>query len=387
MKIYFYLGVGIIITLIVTLFGYGVYLNHRGENDIAERMANHHLPLTGVRVQERNITPIVEMDLVNLYSKNMTDVVALENGRVVRTFVEKNSHVEMGTSIMELLDEDIPLKIRQADSDIYEAEAQLVKARNTYNRYRQLVEYNAISLERFDEADAAYKAAQARLANFEAQREQLLIRQSREIINSPIEGEVLSLYQTVGAYVKAGTPVALVGDFSNLNFTSTLKDIYTQRLYVGREFDLTISKGEGIQKSYGANFSSGNLGDDQIFRAKVEKITPDLSEPASMRQVVWSIDNRVGLLEPGAYSKLLLHSNLPHKCLAVPVDAFINENKNQVAVLDEEGRLAVRNVDIGVTDGKYVEVKSGLQAGDIVITSDTEGIEESTQIDIVLEDN
>lgn len=387
MKIYFYLGVGIIITLIVTLFGYSVYLNNRGENQIAERMSNHHLPLTGVKVQERSLMPVVELDLVNLYSKDMTDVMALENGRVIQLFVEKNSQVAKGSPIIELVDEDIPLKIRQADSDIFEAEAQLVKARNTYNRYSQLLASSAISLEKFDEAEAAYKAAQARLANYEAQREQLFVRQSREIINSPIDGEILSLYQTVGAYVKAGTPVALVGDFSHLNFTSTLKDIYTKHLYVGREFDLTIREGEGLQKSYGAKISSGNLGEDQVFRAKVEKITPDLSEPASIRQVVWSIDNRVGLLEPGAYSKLCLQSNLPHKCLTVPVGAFINENKTQVAVMDEDGRLAIRSVEIGVTDGKYVEVKSGLQAGDIVITSDTEGIEEGTQIDIVLEDN
>ncbi|MBE6105648.1 efflux RND transporter periplasmic adaptor subunit [Anaerovibrio lipolyticus] len=386
MKIYFYLGVGIIITLIVTLFGYSAYLNSRGENQIAERMSNHHLPLTGVKVQERTLMPVVELDLVNLYSNDMTDVVALESGRVIQLFVEKNSHVDRGNPIIKLLDEDIPLKIRQTDSDIFEAEAQLVKARNTYNRYSQLLENNAISLERFDEAEAAYKAAQARLANFEAQREQLLIRQSREIINSPIDGEVLNLYQTVGAYVKAGTPVALVGDFSNLNFTSSLKDIYTKRLYVGREFDLTVREGEGLQKSYGANFSSGNLGENQVFRARVEKITPDLSEPASIRQVVWSVDNRVGLLEPGAYSKICLHSNLSHKCLSVPVDAFINENKTQVAVM-VDGRLAIRNVETGITDGKYIEVKSGLQAGDIVITSDTEGIEEGTQIDIVLEDN
>lgn len=386
MKIYFYLGVGIIITLIVTLFGYSAYLNSRGENQIAERMSNHHLPLTGVKVQERSLMPVVELDLVNLYSNDMTDVVALESGRVIQLFVEKNSHVDRGNPIIKLLDEDIPLKIRQTDSDIFEAEAKLVKARNTYNRYSQLLENNAISLERFDEAEAAYKAAQARLANFEAQREQLLIRQSREIINSPIDGEVLNLYQTLGAYVKAGTPVALVGDFSNLNFTSSLKDIYTKRLYVGRKFDLTVREGEGLQKSYGANFSSGNLGENQVFRARVEKITPDLSEPASIRQVVWSVDNRVGLLEPGAYSKICLHSNLSHKCLSVPVDAFINENKTQVAVM-VDGRLAIRNVETGITDGKYIEVKSGLQAGDIVITSDTEGIEEGTQIDIVLEDN
>ena len=106
MKIYFYLGVGIIITLIVTLFGYSAYLNSRGENQIAERMSNHHLPLTGVKVQERSLMPVVELDLVNLYSNDMTDVVALESGRVIQLFAEKNSHVDRGNPIIKLLDED-----------------------------------------------------------------------------------------------------------------------------------------------------------------------------------------------------------------------------------------------------------------------------------------
>ena len=146
MKIYFYLGVGLIITLIVGLFGYGVYLNNRGENEITERMANHHLPLSCITVKERELMPIVELDLVNLYSGNMTDVVALENGRIVQEFVEKNAHVSEGTALFQVVDEEIPLKIRQADSDIIEAQAQLVKAQNSYNRYRQLMDYNAISM-------------------------------------------------------------------------------------------------------------------------------------------------------------------------------------------------------------------------------------------------
>jgi RND family efflux transporter MFP subunit len=387
MKIYFYLGIGIIITLIVALLGYGVYLNTRGENEISQRMANHHLPLTGVMAKERQLLPMVELDLVNLYSNDMTDVVALEDGRIVRFFVEKNSNVDVNTPILQLMDENLPLKMRQSDSDIFDAEAQLVKARNSYNRYRQLLEVNAISVERYEEAEAAYKAAQARLANYQAQRDQLMVHESREIIQSPIKGEVLNLYHTVGAYVKAGTAVALVGDFSHLNFNSTLEDIFTRRLYIGREFELTVSDETGMHKSYGANLASGNLGANQVFKAKVEKITPDLGEEASIRQVIWQIDNRVGLLEPGAYSKVRLYSDLPHKCLTVPVEAFINESRKQVAVLDSDNRLAFRRVEAGVTDGKYVEIKSGLAAGDIVITSDTEGIDEGTKIEIIVEDN
>ncbi len=387
MKIYFYLGVGLIITLIVGLFGYGVYLNNRGENEITERMANHHLPLSCITVKERELMPIVELDLVNLYSGNMTDVVTLENGRIVQEFVEKNAHVTEGTALFQVVDEEIPLKIRQADSDIIEAQAQLVKAQNSYNRYRQLMDYNAISMEKFDEAEALYKAAQARLSNYEAQRDQLLARQSRQMIRAPIDGEVLNIYHKAGSYVKAGTAVALVGDFSSLSFSATMNDTFTKKLYVGREFKLTIGGNEGIHKPYGANFSPGNQGDEQVFNVKVEKITPALGETAAMRQVIWQIDNSVGLLEPGAYSKITLHSSLPHKCLAVPVGAFVNENRNQVAVVDSDGRLAIRYVETGVTDGKYIEIRRGLTAGDIVITSDTEGIDEGTQVEIVLEDN
>lgn len=394
MKSYFYLGIGIIITLIAGLLGYGVYINQRGESEIAQRMENLRLPLTGTEVREREIKPMVELELVNLYCDDMTDVIARENGRVMQVFVEKHSNVTAGKPLMQLVDEDIPLKLRQADSDILEAEAQLLKTRNSYNRYHQLMESHAISAEKYDEAEAAYKAAQAKLSNCEAVREQLLMRQSRQIVTSSIDGEVLRLYQAEGAYVTAGTPVALVGDFSKLYFTAPVVDEQAQRMEPGRPIDLTISGGatsvlggEALPKSYGANYSAGNLGDEQVFSASVIKITPGLTEPATVRQVVWQIDNRVGLLEPGAYRKLRLYANTVRKCLAVPVAAFVDESHDRVAVMEADGRLGFRDVTTGVSDGTYAEVISGLQAGDIVITADTEGVAAGTEIELTMEEN
>ncbi len=394
MKIYFYLGVGIIITLIVGLLGYGVYLNQRGENEIEQRMENLRLPLNGAVVKEREIQPYVELELANLYCDDMADVIARENGRVMQVFVEKHGTVTAGKPIMQLMDEDIPLKIRQADSDIAEAEAQLVKTRNSYNRYSQLVESNAISLEKYDEAAAAYRAAQARLANYEAQREQLVMRQSRQMVLSSIDGEVLRLYQGEGAYVTAGTPVALVGDFSKLYFSAPVVDEEAKRMEIGQPINMTIAGGatsvlggEALPKSYGANYSAGNLGEDQVFTVMVKKITPGLEEPATVRQVIWQVDNRVGLLEPGAYRKLRLFAGMSRKCLAVPLAAFTDEAHDRVAVVEADGRLGFRDVKTGVTNGTYVEIISGLQAGDIVITSDTEGVTAGTEIELTLEEN
>ena len=243
MKVYFYLGIGIIITLIVGLLGYGVYMNQRGESEIAQRMENLRLPLTGITVREREIKPMVELELVNLYCDDMTDVIARGNGRVMQVFVEKHSNVTVGMPLMQLVDEDIPLKLKQADSDILEAEAQVLKTRNSYNRYKQLIESQAISAEKYDEAEASYKAAQAKLANCQTVREQLIMRQSRQMVTSPIAGEVLRLYQSEGAFVTAGTPVALVGDFSKMYFTAPVVDEQAQRMEIGRPIDVTIAGG------------------------------------------------------------------------------------------------------------------------------------------------
>lgn len=392
MKSYFYLGLGIIITLIVALLSYGVYLNQRGENEITQRMENLRLPLTGVTVQEREIQPMVELELVNLYCNDMTDIIARENGRVMQVFVEKNSDVTPGTPIMQLVDEDIPLKLKQVDSNIMDAEAQLVRTRNSYNRYKQLRATEAISLERFDEAEADYKAAQARLANYEAQREQLMMQQSRQLVVSSIPGEVLRLYRSEGAYVTAGTPVALVGNFDKLYFTAPVVDEQAQRMAVGRSIEMTIDGGvapvlggEALPKSYGANYAVGNRGDEQVFSAVVAKITPGLDEAATVRQIIWEVDNRVGLLEPGAYRKIRLRSGIIRKCLVVPVEAFLDETHERVAVIEADGRLKFRDVKTGMTDGTYMEIISGLQAGDVVVISETEGLVEGTEVEISLE--
>ncbi len=386
MKAYFAVGAALIAILIATLLGYGVYLNQRGEHHIAERMENMRVPLTGVTVRYRELFPVREMDLVNLYSDEMTDVVVLESGRITEAFVEKNSHVLPGQPILMLVNEDIPLKIRQADSDILEAEAQLIKAENSYKRYAQLMEWSAVSAEKYDEAEATYKASMARLENCRAQREQLLVRQDRLTVTSPIEGEVLMLYKKLGAYVTAGTAVALVGDFKRMLFTAPVEDRSAQHMDANRELDITFEGSAAVQKSYGAQYAPGNLGEHQVFHARVAKISPPVDEPADVRQVVWEIDNSVGILEPGVYPHALLRPKLSRRCLTVPLEAVTNSSKNEVAVLSADGTLQRRGVVTGANDGHFIEIIRGLEEGDVVLISDTEGLKEGIAVDVKMEE-
>ncbi len=386
MKKYFILGIALVTILIASLLGYGVYLNERGETQIADRMENLRIPLVGEKARVREISPVTKLDLVNLYPEEMTDVVSLESGRITEVLVQKNSRVKAGDPLFTLIDEDIPLKIRQADSDILEAEAALIKAENSFHRYGKLREVDAVSVEKYDEAEANYKAAKARLENYRAQREQLAVRQNRLTVTSPIDGEVLMVYQQAGSYVKAGSVVALVGNFSTMYFTVPVEGRGDNMMVPGREADLSFAGGNAVQKSYGAEYAAGNQGKNEVFEARLVKVTPSLEEPATIRQVIWAVDNSVGILEPGVYTGAVLQPRSQRRCLCVPLEAVTDYSKDEVSVLTPEGTLEYRMVKMGSSDGKYIEIISGLSEGEIVITSEVDGIKEGTPVDVSLEE-
>ena len=79
------------------------------------------------------------------------------------------------------------------------------------------------------------------------------------------------LYRQKGAYVNAGTSLALVGDFSTLNFSSSLDDKVVRHLQVGQRGELIFGETD-FTKVYNADYEAGNRGNKQIFTATVAEV-------------------------------------------------------------------------------------------------------------------
>lgn len=383
MKRLYMVGLVLILLIVVAIVSYGAYLNKSGENQITERMENRTIPLHGARVKVREIHPGLFLETVNLHSEDMADAVALIDGRVEQIFVDKNSLVRRGDVLFTLVNEEIPLKIRQADSNIAKAEAHLANAKNNYARYKRLKERNATSIEKFDEAEAAYLAAEAGLDEARAVKDQLLVQSSRQDVTAPIDGQVLILYKQAGAYVTAGTPIALVGNFERLFFSLPLEDKAARRLSVNSQAELSFS-GRILRKAYDTEYASGNRGGEQIFSVWLREIMPSLDEPASLRKVVWEVDNRVGLLEQQTYTGGLLRSLRGMRLLTIPMSALIDSGRSSVFVVTAADTLERRAVVTGADDGKYIEVLSGLYEGETVITSASEGLEDGMKVTVTI---
>ncbi len=384
MKKYYAVGLTVILLMAVTLTAYGTYLNRSDENQIAKRMAERTIPLQGEKAKVRNLNPVFSLDTINLTAAEMSDAVALINGRLESAFVEKNSSVRRGQVLFDLVNEEIPTKIQQAESDVSAAEARLLQAKNSFARYERLKEKNATSMEKFDEAKMNYEAAKANLQGAIAARNQLLIQDSRQQVISPVDGEILIIYKPVGSYVTAGTPVAPVGNFGKLNFSLPIADDAAKRLTPGEKFELKFTDNALLHKAYDTEYGAGNKGHSQTFSVSVKNILPNLSEPADMRKVIFEIDNTAGVLEQQTYNGVELKRLKAHNALTVPLSAMGDNNKNFVFVVKEDDTLERRAVQTGADDGKFIEILSGLKEGETVITSSTKGLDGGMKVSITL---
>lgn len=373
MKKYFLIGLGIVLALSLSLILYGAYLNERGEFQIAKRMSERSLELQGAKAEKRFIRPYFKLNAINFFSKDMTDALALSDGRIVECVAPKGSFVRKGDTLFLLVNEELPLQIKQAEANILSARAEKHSRENQYKRYLMLKDKGAISAQQFDEAEAAYRAAVAGLEVAEAKLGNLRIQEERQKVAAPLDGQVLMLYRQPGAYVTGGTALALVGDFRTLYFSTPVDDKLARHLIPGLEVELVFSN-KDFKKVYDTNYAAGNLGSSQKFTASIAEITPPLSEPAAMRNVVWQADNRSGLLEPQTYGGVSLQSRTGHDGLAVPLAAMADNSNNRVYVAKGDDTIEERKVKTGTNDGSYIEILEGLTEGEIVVTSGTEGL-------------
>lgn len=362
---------------------YGVRLNQLDESHIADRMEARAVPLLGTKASVQTLQPIVVLDTVKLYSNNMIDATALIDGRIDAAYIDKNSNVRRGDVIFNLVNEQIPLQLRQADSAIAKAEAARAQAVASYHRYRELMEMEATSRERFEQAQTELSSAEATLEEVRAQKEQLMVQEARQQVTAPIDGEILIVYKQQGAYVTAGTPLALIGQFDRLIFSVPMEDKLAKQFAVDQPVELRFQRRD-LQKAYDTEYSIGNVGANEIFAATVKEITPSLEEPASMRKMLFEIDNRAGLLEPQTYGGITIRSTEQKRCLTIPLSAIINSENAEVFIAQPDNTLAVRKIKIGADDGTRVEVLDGLKAGEIVITSNPNGLAAGMKVDVTI---
>jgi membrane fusion protein, copper/silver efflux system len=107
---------------------------------------------------------------------------------------------------------------------------------------------------------------------------------------------------------------------------------------------------------------------DRVFEGKVAFVDPVLDPKTRTVKVRLAFGNRAGALRPEMFGEVVLHGRA-RQGLRVPADAVVDSGTQKVVfVAVGAGKFEPRAVKLGDSDGAQVEVVSGLQAGDRVVT-------------------
>jgi HlyD family secretion protein len=302
-------------------------------------------------------------------------------GRIERLPVKKGQRVAAGELLLELWSEDLAARERISREQLATARAHVTEicqlasvAQSEAQRARKLRAQNFVSDERVTRADAE---AASRVAACESARTQVSEGHARiaasradtqrTVLRAPFAGIVAEINGEIGEYLTPSPPgiptlpaIDLIDD-SCLYVSAPIDEVDAAQLKPGMKGRISLD-------AYRGKHFDGRVRRIAPYVLALEKqartveVEVEFDDPASVRHL---------LVGYSADVEVIVDSR--DAVLRIPTPALMPGQR--ALVLTDAGRLEERKIEAGLANWEFTEVKSGLQAGERVVTSlDREGV-------------
>jgi RND family efflux transporter MFP subunit len=268
-------------------------------------------------------------------------------GIVIELGVSEGDVVKSGQMMATVRDDKIAFQIAALDAQLRALQSQLERAETELVRGQTLVEKGVMTVQRLDQLRTEVDVARNQLAATEAQRSVVVQQGAEGEVLAPGDGRVLTVPVTRGAVVMAGEVVATIGGGG----------IFL-RLAMPERHAAMLKQGAAIRISADGAESTGRLA----------KIYPQIENGRVIADV------EVDALDTAFINARVLVEVPVGERAALLIPATAVETRSGIdfvrTMVDgaETDRALVLGERIGRPEGDYVEVLTGLSAGDVVIT-------------------
>ena len=244
-------------------------------------------------------------------------ITAKSNGEVTSLYIDENDYITNGSTVGYLSSDNVKTSLDNAKIEVENAEMNLDEANDTLDNY---------------------------------------------VIKAPIDGTIITKNKKAGEKLEQGTsnsePMAIIYDMSVLKVNLTIDESEIHDIQVGQAVIITGDAVEGT------------------FRGEVTKVGIDGTSANGVTTYPVEITiAEYGDLLPGMNVDCVIEVEATEEVVTIPVSAiqrgntvYVQGEKINEQDMAPEGFYTV-SVESGITDGMYIEIKSGINAGDTIITS------------------
>jgi membrane fusion protein (multidrug efflux system) len=273
---------------------------------------------------------------------------------ITRVLFTDGQRVAAGTPLVEL-------QAHEEDAGVIEARAEVVQARSMYERYRSLGDQGFASPMMVEQYETQLETAQAALTAAQA-------RQGDRTIRAPFAGVLGLSTVTAGTLVNPGGIIATLDDIEVVRVDFPVPERYLSVLRTGQTIAATVD-------AYGGETFSGRIA---LIDTRVNEQTRSVTARAE-------IPNPGNRIRPGMAIRVAVAQG-QRTAPAVPESAVQYEGEGAFVyriAAGARGATAQRvEVETGAVEGGFVEIVSGLNAGDRVVGSGLNRIQPGAPISV-----
>ena len=354
-----YLAIGLIVLVAAGVWGYQKFFRSPAATAAAAAPAGAPAPAAadakpaapggggGMPVEaEVAKADTIAQEIIAVGSLRSNESVTLSSeiaGRIAGIHFKEGQPVVRGALLFELDD-----SIYRAERE--QARAGLALSQSNHKRAEELFGRNLISTRERDEAAAKLDVDRAAVALADA-------RMAKTRIRAPFEGVVGLRQVSPGDYITAGQALAPLEQISVLKVDFRLSEVALPAIKVGQTLNLEVDSSPG-----------------KVFPGRVYAIDPRLAEETRSIGVRARVPNDKAELRPGLFARVRLVVAERRNAVLVPEQSIVPQGEQLFVYVIEDGKAAIRPVQLGLRQSGRVEIVSGVKPGDVVITAGVQKI-------------
>jgi membrane fusion protein (multidrug efflux system) len=270
-------------------------------------------------------------------------------GRIVEILMREGAEVAQGDPLFRIDDQELRAQVARAEAERDLAEQALV-------RTRQLIEQNAASPSDLEKAEATARSNRASL-------DLLKLRLDRTTVRAPFSGVVGQRLVSLGDYVTTSTELVKIETVDPQHVAFTVPERYAGVVRRGQRVSFQVAALPGEE-----------------FSGPVAFVSPSVQLPARTLLMKAVVPNPRRHLQAGMFVEARLATAVRPRAVVVPEDAVLTLQGDTYVWAVVDGKAARRSVTLGVRTPGFVEVQSGVAAGEQVVVGGLELLQEGAPV-------
>lgn len=273
----------------------------------------------------------------SVFANESLEIKGEVSGKITNISFQEGKRVSKGELLVQINDDEVEAQLEKQlhNQALYKS----IEARQDTLKKR-----DAISQEEYDNAYNRLKTTEADIKLLEAQLAKTRIR-------APFSGVIGLRYVSEGAYISPNSVIATLYSINPAKIEFSVAGRYSTQVKVGQKIKFNIEN------------------DEQELEGTVYAIEPQIDPNTRTLKVRALADNSKGLLLPGQFVRVELILETTDNAILIPTESVIPIMNGHKVYVKKDGKSKEVNVQTGIRTNLELEILSGLNTGDTLITT------------------